>query len=112
MATSIIIPQQRVETPTLQNSFTGAFSEPLFFTRVGNIVHMNGFITRPSNPPGGTVIANVSAPFRPLNLIRCFLMASGTTVNGRVDLNTSGDLVYVWGDVVTYGMLSTAYVVL
>jgi hypothetical protein len=52
-------------TPTLVNSFAQVAATPLRYRKVGNVVFVQGAVSRTSNPPAGTQITTLPVGFRP-----------------------------------------------
>ena len=91
------IPRLLTETPTLQNSFTTAFSSPITLISHSNIVFISGLITRSSQPSGGLIICNCSSVFRPVRTHYIWCQDGSGGVNGRVDIGSDGNLLFILG---------------
>lgn len=99
MNSGYAIPQNVSEQPSLLNSFQTQFSLPVTFIRKGDFVYVTGFLTRTSAPAQSTVILNVSSLFRPSRLIYIACSDATNGMNGRCDLDTNGDLKYIFGQI-------------
>jgi hypothetical protein len=67
------------------------------YSRIGRMVILQGLVSKTGTPAGGDVIATLPAGYRPAEHV-IFATATGeTTVGGRVDVESTGQIIWRTG---------------
>lgn len=84
----------------------GGGHEAATYSRIGRLVALQGLVTKAGAPVGGDVIGTLPTGFRPSGQLVFVVEATG--LHGRVDVNSSGSIIWQAGGTVgtTYTSLS------
>lgn len=107
---SVIIYPVVTDTPTLVNSWNTAFSVPITLRKKGDMAFIAGFISRSSAPAQESVIFTVPADFRPKSIIFLPCQDSTSFYQGRIDIQTNGNVTFAFGNPTSYLGVNSTYI--